>query len=70
MNPANQTGRMKDQHGSMKDLVVRSLRSASQSLGTRDPLPYVGGLIDRTFYGPDDDVAYSHNALTPGAVPY
>ena len=40
MNPANQTGRMKDQHGSMKDLVVRSLRSASQSLGTRDTYRY------------------------------
>ncbi len=56
--------------GTMKDLVERSLRSASQSLGTSDPLPYVGGLIDRTFYGADDDVSYARNALTPGAVPY
>jgi hypothetical protein len=63
MSAVNQTGRM-------KDLVERSLRSASQSLGTRDPLPYVGGLIYRTFYGSDDDVAYARNALTPGAVPY
>jgi hypothetical protein len=63
MSAVNQTGRM-------KDLVERSLRSASQSLGTRDPLPYVGGLIERTFYGPDNDVAYAQNALTPGTVPY
>lgn len=57
-------------NGNMKDLVVRSLRSASHALGTRDPLPYVGGLLDRTFYGADDDVGYARNALAPGAVPY
>jgi len=57
-------------NGKMKDLVQRSLQSASQALGTRDPLPYVGGLIDRTFYGADDDISYAHNSLTPGAVPY
>lgn len=58
-------------HGTkMSDLVRRSLRSASQALGTSDPLPYVDGLIERTFYGNDDDVGYAQNALTPGAVPY
>ncbi len=57
-------------NGKMSDLVKRSLASASQALGTRDPLPYLDGLIDRTFYGADDDVGYAHNALTPGAVPY
>ena len=56
--------------GRMKDLVERSLLSASQSLGTSDPLPYVGGLIDRTFSGRDDDIAYARNSLAPGAVPY
>ena len=50
--------------------VEHSLRSASRALGTRDPLPYVGGLIDRTFYRPDDDASYARNALAPGAVPY
>lgn len=54
----------------MKRLVERSLHSAAQALGTRDPLPYVGDLIERTFYLPDDDVSYARNALTPGAVPY
>ncbi len=54
----------------VSNLVRRSLRSASQALGTRDPLPYLDGLIERTFYLPDDDTSYARNALTPGAVPY
>ncbi len=54
----------------MKHLVERSLHSAAQALGTRDPIPYIGDLIERTFYLPDDDVSYARNALTPGAVPY
>lgn len=54
----------------MKDLVARSLNSASRALGTRDPMPYVGDLIERTFYLPDNDVSYANNRLTPGAVPY
>lgn len=54
----------------MKRLVERSLHSAAQALGTRDPMPYVGDLIERTFYLPDDDLSYARNALTPGAVPY
>lgn len=54
----------------VSNLVKRSLRSAAQALGTRDPLPYIDGLIDRTFYLPDDDLSYTQNALTPGAVPY
>ena len=31
----------------MKNLVGQSLRSAAQSLGTRDPLPFIGDLIER-----------------------
>ncbi len=54
----------------VKNLVTRSLHSAAQALGTRDPMPYIGDLIDRTFYLPDDDVSYARNRLTPGAVPY
>ena len=50
--------------------VKRSLSSAARALGTRDPLPYLDSLIDRTFSLPEDDVAYTRNALTPGAVPY
>jgi len=51
-------------------LVKQSLSQASQALGTRDPLPYLDGLIDRTFYLPDDDTSYARNRLAPGAVPY
>lgn len=54
----------------MSDLVVSSLKNASSALGTSDPLPYVGDLIQRTFYGPDSDYGYANNALTPGTVPY
>lgn len=54
----------------VKHLVERSLSAAANALGTRDPLPFVGDLIERTFYLPDDDVSYARNALTPGAVPY
>ena len=50
--------------------VKQSLRQASQALGVRDPLPIVGPMIDRTFYRPDDDLAYAENRLTPGAVPF
>ena len=51
-------------------LVKRSLQSAARALGTRDPMPYLDGLIERTFYLPDDDVSYGRNSLAPGAVPY
>jgi hypothetical protein len=50
--------------------VKQSLTQASQALGVRDPLPIMGPLIDRTFYRPDDDIAYADNRLTPGAVPF
>ena len=50
--------------------VKQSLAQASRALGVHDPLPIMGPLIERTFYRPDDDVAYAHNQLTPGAVPF
>lgn len=54
----------------VKHLVTRSLQSAARALGTRDPLPYLDHLIERTFYLPDDDTSYARNSLAPGAVPY
>ncbi len=50
--------------------VKQSLAQASRALGVRDPLPIMGPLIERTFYRPDDDIAYADNRLTPGAVPF
>jgi hypothetical protein len=50
--------------------VRQSLAQASHALGVRDPLPYMGSLIDRTFFRPDDDIGYADNQLTPGAVPF
>lgn len=54
----------------MADHVLQSLHSASRALGVRDPAPYLGGLIQRSFAQPDDDVRYAYNHLAPGAVPY
>lgn len=54
----------------MANHVRRSLQSASRALGVRDPLPYVEGLIERSFSQPDSDVRYAYNHLAPGAVPY
>jgi hypothetical protein len=50
--------------------VKQSLAHASHALGVRDPLPYMGSLIDRTFCRPDDDIGYADNRLAPGAVPF
>jgi hypothetical protein len=55
---------------SMASHVKQSLAQASRALGVRDPLPIMGPLIERTFYRPDDDLAYADNQLTPGAVPF
>jgi hypothetical protein len=62
----------RNHHGKapMSAHVKRSLSSAARALGTRDPLPYLDSLIDRTFSLPEDDVSYARNTLTPGAVPY
>jgi len=54
----------------MAEHVVRSLKSASRALGVHDPLPYLDGLIQRSFAAPDTDVRYAYNRLAPGAVPY
>jgi hypothetical protein len=54
----------------MAEQVVRSLHNASRALGVRDPVPYLDGLIRRSFSLPDDDVRYAYNHLTPGAVAY
>ncbi len=54
----------------MADHVVQSLSTAARVLGVRDPVPYLGGLIRRSFAQPDDDIRYAYNHLAPGAVPY
>lgn len=54
----------------MAEHVAHSLRTASHVLGVRDPMPYVDGIIQRSFAAPDDDPRYAYNRLAPGAVPY
>lgn len=62
--------RDQDRPRPVKHLVTRSLQSAARVLGTRDPLPFLDGLIERSFHLPDDDYSYARNSLAPGAVPY
>lgn len=54
----------------MSEHVKHSLAMASQRLGTRDPLPLMGRMLDQAFSLPDDDASYARNSLAPGAVPY
>ena len=53
----------------MSTLVKDRLRTAARALGTTDPVPYVGRLIDDSFALPQGDSRYARNTLTPGAVP-
>lgn len=54
----------------MSEIVKSRVRAAARTLGTTDPLPYVGRLIEETFALPAGDSHYGVNALTPGAVPF
>lgn len=54
----------------MAEHVLHSLHNASRALGVRDPVPYLDGLIRRSFARPDDDIRYAYNHLAPGAVAY
>ena len=54
----------------MADRVRHSLHRAARSLEVRDPLPLVGGILERSFSLPADDPSYGRNALAPGAVPF
>lgn len=49
--------------------VKRLVSAAARRLGAADPLPWVGGLLDRTFPLPAGSEEYAHNHLTPGAAP-
>lgn len=53
----------------LSDLAKRRLTAASRRLGTRNPVDYIGGLLDRTFELPAGDPRYGNNALLPGCVP-
>ena len=43
----------------MSQHVLSSLHAAAQSLGVRDPAPYLEDIIKRSFAQPDDDVRYA-----------
>jgi hypothetical protein len=50
--------------------VKQSLSHAAQTLGTSNPLPFIGRMVEEAFRLPEDDTSYANNSLTPGAVPY
>lgn len=51
------------------DLCKRRMSLASRRLGTTDPVPLIGGIIDRSFNLPVGDPRYGRNALLPGSLP-
>jgi hypothetical protein len=52
----------------MSEVVAERLHTAAHKLGATSPLPYVKGLLDRTFALPAGDAKYAANTLTPGAA--
>ena len=50
--------------------VANILSRAANKLGTADPVPSLGGLLNRTFALPQGDPCYAINALTPGCAPF
>src|SRR5215471_3975154 len=53
----------------MSDLVRGRLAQAARELRVTDPNPYVGALLERTFWLPAGDPRYAENTLMPGAAP-
>lgn len=51
------------------EVAKRRLSIAARRLGTTDPVPVLGGLIDRSFDLPLGDPRYGNNALMPGSMP-
>jgi hypothetical protein len=49
--------------------IKARLQHAAHVLGAANPVPVVGGIVDRSFYRPLRDVDYGDNTLTPGAIP-
>lgn len=51
------------------EVARQRLSLAARRLGTKDPVPAIGGLLDRSFELPLDDPRYGNNQLTPGYFP-
>src|SRR5262245_39529325 len=54
----------------MAHTIKKRVRMAAQTLGTQDPLSYVGPLLERSFSLPEGDAQYAANMLTPGTTPF
>lgn len=51
------------------EYVRHRMRITARRLGTVDPVPYVGELLDEAFRLPLGDPRYGNNALLPGSMP-
>jgi hypothetical protein len=51
------------------DLAKHRLSIAARRLGTQDPVPLIGSLLDRSFDLPLGDARYGNNAFAPGTLP-
>lgn len=54
----------------MSQSIKRALSRAARTLGTADPVPWVGGLLDRSFSLPAGAPEYARNTLSPGTVAF
>jgi hypothetical protein len=52
----------------MSDVIAHRLERAAQHLGTANPVPYVGGLLNRSFSLPAGHPRLMENTLVPGAA--
>ncbi|MFH1465888.1 MAG: hypothetical protein ABIO70_15985 [Pseudomonadota bacterium] len=57
-------------HPTAAMVVKHHLSVAARRLGVADPLPTLGGALDRTFQLPVGDPRYGNNALAPGSMPF
>jgi len=55
---------------SAASVIKDTLAKAAHTLGAANPIPAVGGLIDRSFPMPPGAKEYAHNTLAPGAVAF
>jgi hypothetical protein len=54
----------------MSQSIKKRVQYAAQAIGASNPLPYVGGLIERSFELPEGDSHYAANYLAPGTAPF
>lgn len=54
----------------LSDAIKGRLSHAAHALSAVDPVPILGGMLDRSFALPPGSPEYARNTLTPGTVPF